>query len=124
MFVAAPVGIDEAMVFNPYTGERQSAQGAPAPGSSWMPLPGTQPGQVPEYYFAPNCHPNCPHRLSRVEPDTECAMPEMEDAIEWDFATLVECWSLYGLPVLLAVVAIAVLIQSRSCPAPTTEWLE
>ena len=46
-------------------------------------------------------------------------MPEMEDAIEWDFVTLVECWSLYGLPVLLAVVAIAVLIQSRSRP----EWI-
>ena len=47
-------------------------------------------------------------------------MPEMEDAIEWDFVRLVECWSLYGLPVLLMLVAIAVLVQSRSRPAPTT----
>ncbi len=52
MVVTAPAGIDEAMVFNPYTRERQSAQGAPAPGSSLMPFPGTQPGQVPEYYYS------------------------------------------------------------------------
>ncbi len=61
MVVAAPAGIDEAMVFNPYTGERQSAQAAPALGSPLMPFPGTQPGQVPEhYYFAPHGLPQWP----------------------------------------------------------------
>ena len=60
MVVAAPVGIDEAMVFNPYTGQRQSAQGAPAPGSPLMPLPGTQPGWVPDYYYAPQGLPQSP----------------------------------------------------------------
>ena len=61
MVVAAPAGIDEAMVFNPYTRERQSAQGAPAPGSRLIPIPGTQPGQVPEdYYFAPQGLPPSP----------------------------------------------------------------
>ena len=40
-----------------------------------------------------------------------------EEAIEWDFVTLVDWWNLYGLPVLLVVVAIAVLIRSRSRPA-------
>ena len=61
MVAAAPVGIDEAMVFNPYTGQRQSAQGAPAPGSPLMPLPGIQPGWVPDYYhFAPQGLPQLP----------------------------------------------------------------
>ena len=61
MVVAAPAGIDEAMVFNPHTGQRQSAQVAPGPGSSLMPLPGTQPGDVPEYYyFAPRLAPQLP----------------------------------------------------------------
>jgi hypothetical protein len=46
-------------------------------------------------------------------------MPEMEDAIEWDFVTVVECWNLYGLPVLLALVAIAVLVRRRSRPEPS-----
>ena len=46
-------------------------------------------------------------------------MPEMEDAIEWDFVTLVAWWNLYGLPVLLAVVAIAVLGRNWSRPATT-----
>ena len=46
-------------------------------------------------------------------------MPAMEDAIEWDFVTVVECWNLYGLPVLLALVAIAVLVRRRSRPEPS-----
>ena len=119
MVVPAPAGIDEAMVFNPYTGERQSAQAAPAPGSPLMPFPGTQPGQVPDSIILPATATQCPRRHSRVEPETECAMPEIEDAIEWDFITLVAWWNLYGLPVLLVVVAIAVLIRSRSRPATT-----
>jgi uncharacterized membrane protein len=48
-------------------------------------------------------------------------MPKIEDSIEWDFVTLVAWWNLYGLPVLLAVVAIAVLIRSGSRPR-TTAW--
>jgi hypothetical protein len=68
----------------------------------------------------PEGYPSGPRRLSRVESFTESAMPEMEDAIEWDFVNLVAWWNVYGLPVLLAVVAIAVLIRSRSRPAPTT----
>jgi len=36
------------------------------------------------------------------------------DAIEWDFLTLVTLWNLYGLPVLLMVVTIAVVIRRRS----------
>jgi hypothetical protein len=60
MVVAAPVGIDEAMVFNPYTGERQSADGAPTPGSHLMPFPETQPGQLPDDYFAPRVLPQWP----------------------------------------------------------------
>jgi hypothetical protein len=46
-------------------------------------------------------------------------MPEIEDSIEWDFVTLVAWWNLYGLPVLLVVVAIAVLIRSWSRPGKT-----
>jgi hypothetical protein len=46
-------------------------------------------------------------------------MPEMEDAIGWDFVTVVECWNLYGLPVLLALVALAVLVRRRSRPEPS-----
>jgi hypothetical protein len=47
-------------------------------------------------------------------------MPEIEEAIEWDFVTLVAWWNLYGLPVLLSLVAIGVLIRARSRPATTT----
>jgi hypothetical protein len=68
----------------------------------------------------PECYPSGPRRHSRVEPENECAMPEIEEAIEWDFVTLVTWWNLYGLPVLLALVAIAVLIRSRSRPATST----
>ena len=39
-------------------------------------------------------------------------MPDADDAIEWDILTLVDWWNLYGLPVLLAVVAISVLVRS------------
>ncbi len=46
-------------------------------------------------------------------------MAEIDDTIEWDFITLVAWWNLYGLPVLLALVAIAALIRSRSRPATT-----
>jgi hypothetical protein len=46
-------------------------------------------------------------------------MPEMEDAIGWDFVTVVECWNLYGLPVLLALVALAVLVRRPSRPEPS-----
>jgi hypothetical protein len=60
MVVPAPVGIDEAMLFNPYTRERQSAQAAPAPGSPLMPFPETQPGQLPDGYFAPRGLPQRP----------------------------------------------------------------
>jgi hypothetical protein len=45
------------------------------------------------------------------------------DTIEWDFVTLVAWWNLYGLPVLLMVVAIVVVVRSRSRPA-TTAWLD
>ena len=47
-------------------------------------------------------------------------MLETEVAIEWDIGTLVECWNVYGLPVLLALVAIALVIRARSRPATTT----
>ena len=46
-------------------------------------------------------------------------MPDADDAIEWDFFTLVDWWNLYGLPALLAVVAIAVVVRSRSRPMAT-----
>ena len=72
--------------------------------------------------FPPEGYPSGPRRLNRVEPENECAMPEIEDAIEWDFITLVAWWNLYGLPVLLAVVAVVVLIRSRSRAATTTAW--
>ena len=52
MVVPAPAG-DEAMVFNPNTRERQSALAVPAPGSPLIPVPETQPGQLPDDYFAP-----------------------------------------------------------------------
>jgi hypothetical protein len=59
-------------------------------------------------------------RTDEKSPETECAMPEIEDAIEWEFVTLVAWWNLYGLPILLVVVAIGVLIRARSRPATTT----
>jgi hypothetical protein len=46
-------------------------------------------------------------------------MLETEVAIEWDIGALVECWNLYGLPVLLASVAIVVVIRAWSRPAMT-----
>jgi hypothetical protein len=39
----------------------------------------------------------------------------------WDFVSLVAWWNLYGLPVLLVVVAIAVVVRRRSGPT-TTRW--
>jgi hypothetical protein len=47
MVVAAPVGIDEAMVFDPESRNRQRAQGAAAPERFLNPLPGNQPGRMP-----------------------------------------------------------------------------
>lgn len=41
-------------------------------------------------------------------------MPERDNAIEWDFRTLIDGWILYGLPVLLVVVAIGSVIRARS----------
>jgi hypothetical protein len=41
-------------------------------------------------------------------------MPDGEDAIAWDFLTLVDAWNLYGLPVLLAIVVVVVLVRCRS----------
>ena len=41
-------------------------------------------------------------------------IPNMEDAIEWNFRTLVDGWILYGLPVLLVIVAVTVLIRVAS----------
>jgi hypothetical protein len=41
-------------------------------------------------------------------------MPKLEDAIEWNFRTLVDGWILYGLPVLLVVIAFAPLIRGWS----------
>jgi len=41
-------------------------------------------------------------------------MPTGDDSIEWSFLTLVTLWNLYGLPLLLAVVAGAVVIRRRS----------
>jgi hypothetical protein len=40
---------------------------------------------------------------------------------EWDFVTLVAWWNLYGLPVLLVVIAITITIWRRSGPT-TTRW--
>ena len=59
MVVQAPAG-DEAMVFNPYTRERQSALAVPAPGSPLIPVPETQPGQLPDDYFPPRGLPEWP----------------------------------------------------------------
>jgi hypothetical protein len=47
MVVAAPVGIDEAMVFNPETRGWQPAAGAAAPDRFLIPLPGNQPDRMP-----------------------------------------------------------------------------
>jgi len=44
-------------------------------------------------------------------------------SIEWDFLTLVMLWNIYGLPVLLVVVAIVVLIRRRS-RSSTVVWLD
>jgi len=41
-------------------------------------------------------------------------MPAGAEPIEWDFLTLVTWWNLYGLPVLLVVVAITVVIRRRA----------
>jgi hypothetical protein len=45
----------------------------------------------------------------------------MEDAIEWNFRTLVDGWILYGLPVLLLVVGVTVLIRRRSRPQTSAD---
>jgi hypothetical protein len=42
-------------------------------------------------------------------------------ATEWDFVTLVAWWNLYGLPVVLVVVAVAVVLGRRSGPT-TSLW--
>jgi hypothetical protein len=60
MVVAAPAGIDDAMVFHPYTREQQSVQGAPAPGSLLMPFYEGDPGQVPENVYPPQLLPQLP----------------------------------------------------------------
>jgi hypothetical protein len=60
MVVAAPAGIDDAMVFNPYTREQQSVQGAPAPGSLLMPFYEGNPGRVPENVYPPQLLPQLP----------------------------------------------------------------
>jgi hypothetical protein len=60
MVVAAPAGIDDAMVFNPYAREQQSVQGAPAPGNLLMPLYEGNPGQVPENVYPPRLLPQLP----------------------------------------------------------------
>jgi hypothetical protein len=44
-------------------------------------------------------------------------MPEVDDAIGWDFLTLVDWWNLYGLPILLGLVTIVVLVRARSARA-------
>jgi hypothetical protein len=61
MVVPAPAGLDEAMVFNPYTGARSAEVGAPAPGSLVTPWPDTQPpGQVPYNVYPPQGLPQSP----------------------------------------------------------------
>jgi hypothetical protein len=60
MVVAAPAGIDDAMVFNPYTREQQSVQGVPAPGGPLMPFYRGDPGQVPENVYPPQLLPQLP----------------------------------------------------------------
>ena len=40
-------------------------------------------------------------------------MPEPEDAIGWDFLTVIDGWILFGLPILLVVAAAAVLSRGR-----------
>ena len=47
MVIAAPVGIDEAMVFNPETRGRQPAAGAAGPDRFVIPLPDNQPVRMP-----------------------------------------------------------------------------
>jgi hypothetical protein len=39
-------------------------------------------------------------------------MPDIGDSTEWDFLTLVAWWNLYGLPLLLAAVAVVVVARS------------
>jgi hypothetical protein len=46
-------------------------------------------------------------------------MPEIDDAVPWDFLTLIDWWNLYGLPVLLGFAAIMGLIRGRSRPIAT-----
>jgi hypothetical protein len=53
MVVAAPVGIDEAMVFDPESHNRQQAQGADGPEWFLSPLPGNQPGRMPGNLVSP-----------------------------------------------------------------------
>jgi hypothetical protein len=53
MVIPAPAGIDEAMVFNPYTGKRQQGQGAPVPGNPLESVPADPQGEVPEGYLPP-----------------------------------------------------------------------
>ena len=98
MVVPAPAGIDEAMVFNPVHRQQRVVTGCSGPGESLIPLPVDPPGQVPEN----DVLPQAPAPAHRAEPEIECAMPDVDDAIAWDFLTLVDWWNLYGLPALLA----------------------
>jgi hypothetical protein len=51
MVVAAPAGIDEAMVFNPDSQQRQQALDAADPEGALVPIPGGEPGPVPGYFY-------------------------------------------------------------------------
>ena len=75
MVVPAPAGIDEAMVFNPYSRERQPAHGAPASRALLAPVPDDQPGQAP-YDFDPPESP-WPAR-PQLNPTRECACPSLK----------------------------------------------
>ena len=118
MVVPAPAG-DEAMVFNPYTANDSRQWLFRLPEILRCPSRKRNQASCPMNILPPG-YTNCPRRLSRVEPETEFTMLETENAIEWDFITLVAWWNLYGLPVLLMLVAIAALIRGRSHPATTT----
>ncbi len=113
MVVAAPAGIDEAMVFNPDRRDRQAA-GAPVLLTPLIPVPGGRPGQVPGNAIPPRSPMPATPPLNPLQ-SVPCRT--LDDVIEWNFRTLVDGWILFGLPVLLVMAASAVtLIVARSRP--------
>ena len=96
-------------MINPYSGDTPSRLRPPVDPS--MPSPGSPAGQMPR---SVQSHPNCMRRVNRAEPVTECAMPDVDDAIAWDFLTLVDVVEPLRFAAFCSLVAVVLLVRSRT----------